>query len=503
MTINEFRVSVINEFRKQGYIKQIYNSFDEVLTAVSSLLKICIEFFIREVSELKSPHDLFAFIVNYSATNTSDPNKIAFKHLCKSIFVLSPNLRLDSNAPHIFPETGEADIETLMGIHYCMMDLTQIFGILITYQQEIGTLFVSDDAWSFHFNENEVALINRRFQKAVMLGALNKYCDDDFVAESFIDNYRNVFKTIETQLYNRIFNRPFFYDCDSLTEQQFIQLLTNIIPQRGIIEVTDIVLANRDHPCIGGLVFEEKNSNLFMALTKPHNKLYRARFRPLMQLNIDGETRYFTTQSIYFEAISEIGHGHYAHNELPKEWSSIRELKNAAKDIFKRHSDFLEENVASLINSKYKYLKNVKSLSGISCVNAPAVIDAKVVPGKKVGEIDFIIIDDSNKIIYVVDAKYLKPTFYYPSFATDADKFRKVGGYEEKLSFKIAWVANNINLLCRELKRKDFFDYNIDGFFVTDNLIYYTLISKYPIIPISNVIDYLNSKDRFCFLPTL
>lgn len=501
MTEQEFRKSVISEFRDKGYSKSVYQDFDELLAAITCLLKICIDRFITEVCMFKAPHDICAFIVQYNASNTSDQDTIAFKHLCKAIFTLIPKLRFSTTAKPLFPTTGVVDISQLMGIHQIMMELTQSYGIVITYQREIGRLFVSEDYWSFNFIDDVDYEANCKFKQAVSDGALAKYCEDDFVGETFIDTYRNVFKDIEGQLYDRIFNRHLFFDCDTLSEQDFINLISGNSPQPGIIDVTDIVLADRDNPCIKGLVFDEENSDLFMALTKPHNRKFRTRFRPFIQVFIDDNPHYVTTQGIYFEAMSEIGCAHFAHNELPDEWNSIQLLKKAAEATFKKHSDLLEDNVAAILDDRYTYLRNITSLSNVSCKKAPAQLNGEIIPKKTVGEIDFIIVDDVLKCIYVVDAKFLKPTFFYPTFATDADKFRKEGGYEDKLSYKIDWVSHNIQLLCQHIKRKDIAGYTVSGFFVTDNLVYYSLIAKFPIIPISNLLAYLKTQNRYCFLP--
>ena len=503
MNAVEFRKSVISEFRDKGFSQNVYQEFDELLAAITCLLKICISRFVGEVSKIESPHDIFAFIVRYNASNTMDKDLIAFKNLCKSILILIPQLRFRSDSRPLFPIKGVADISYLMGIHCLMQELSQVFGIVIAYQREIGRLFIFDDYWSFNFNEDDAFQMNKRFNKAISEGALAKYCDDDFVGESFIDSYRRTFKDIEDQLYNRIFNSPLIFDCDNISEQDFVAIISGNAPKPGIIDVTDIVSTNKNNPCIKGLVFEEDNSDLFMALTKPHNRKYRTRFRPLIQVYIDDKPYYVTTQGIYFEAMSEIACAHFAHNELPEEWSGIKELKKEAKIIFKKHSDLLENSVASFLNDRYMYLKNVTSLDNVSCAKAPVIIDGKVISKKTVGEIDFIIIDDILKSIYVVDAKFLKPSFFFTSFAIDADKFRKEGGYEDKLSYKIEWVRQNIQLLCRQIRRKDIENYTVEGFFVTDNLVYYSLFSRYPIIPISNVLDYLKTCDRYCFLPQL
>lgn len=276
------------------------------------------------------------------------------------------------------------------------------------------------------------------------------------------------------------------------------------IPQKGIVDLTDIVINQKTNAYLRGLILDEENSDLLLSILKPHNRNFRSRFRPIIKINIDGEDKYVTTQDIYYEAIVQLASGQYAHNELPDEWTNIKEFKNAAKDIFKKHSKFLEDNVESILKAeKYCYKRNVTSLSSVPCVKAPVIINGQRLPKKTVGEIDFIIVDDASKTIYVVDAKYLKPTFFYMSFPTDAEKFREENGYEFKLSNKIRWVADNILLLSRQLKRKDILEYNVEGFFITDNLVFYSIISKYPIIPISNFIEYISTRDRFCFLPKI
>ena len=106
-----------------------------------------------------------------------------------------------------------------------------------------------------------------------------------------------------------------------------------------------------------------------------------------------------------------------------------------------------------------------------------------------------IIVDDASKTIYVVDAKYLKPTFFYMSFPTDAEKFREENGYEFKLSNKIRWVADNILLLSRQLKRKDILEYNVEGFFITDR---FEIFSIYDINRFRSIIydDEINLSNR-------
>lgn len=493
----------ISEFRIAGFKKIEYSTFDEIKSALLKLIEIQCKYFSLEISKMKCPKDIIAFIKRYEGGNKTDAGEIAFKKLCKSIFTLVPSLRLSTLADSIFPDNN-ADISELMFIHDSIGNLAQFYGLLLTVKRDIGRLVVTDEGWSLEITDEVIFERNVRAQIAMKNGALQKYCEDGFTVESFIDTYRKVFGSSEDSVYQRIYSRPFFYDANDLTETQFVRLVNGEIPQKGIVDLTDIVINHKTNAYLRGLILNEENSDLLFSILKPHNPKFRSRFRPIIKINIDGEDKYVTTQDIYYEAIVQLGSGQYAHNELPEEWTNIKEFKDAAKDIFKKHSKFLEDNIESILKAeKYSYIRNITSLSSVSCVKAPIIINGQRLSKKTVGEIDFIIVDDASRTIYVVDAKYLKPTFFYMSFPTDAEKFREDNGYEFKLSNKIRWIADNIHLLSRQLKRKDILEYGVEGFFITDNFVFYSVISKYPIIPISNFIEYISTRDRFCFLPKI
>lgn len=500
---SECASNCIYEFRKAGFDKSEYSLFDEIKPAVLKLIEIQCDFFSSEISKMRSPRDIIAFLIQYESENKTKDVDVAFKKLCKSIFTLLPKLRLTASAHSIFNDDS-AYISELLYLHESILELAQFYGLLLTVKSEIARLVVTDKGWSLYITDEDIFEKNMRAQFAIKKGALQKYCEDGFTVESFIDTYRKIFGTSEDLVYQRIYSHPFFYNANDLTETQFVRLVNGEIPQKGIVDLTDIVVTHKTDAYLRGLILDEENSDLLLSVLKPHNPKFRSRFRPIIKINIDGEDKYVTTQDIYFEAIVQLASGQYAHNELPDEWTKIKALKDAAKEIFKMHSKFLEENVESILKEKkYCYISNVTSLSNVSCVKAPVIIKGQRLPKKTVGEIDFIIVDDTSKTIYVVDAKYLKPTFFYMSFPTDAEKFREDNGYEFKLSNKIRWVADNIRLLSRQLKRNNILEYGVEGFFITDNFVFYSIISKYPIIPISNFIEYISTRDRFCFLPKM
>lgn len=501
---NNYIAFCLAEFRKAGFTKSIYKDFDEASKAISKLIEILASRLISEVAKMQYHKDVLAFVLRYEAENKKEEREIAFKQLCKSIFVILPKLKLSSTANSVFPNPQNADISGLMNLNTSIMSLCQDYGMLMVAQEAIGTLLVSEEGWSFHLNDDDYYNKIQRFGMAVRGGALDGYCDNSFIHESFIDTYREVFSDVEDQLYKKIFTTPFVCNANMLTEAQFIKIMNGAAPRKGIIDLTDIVSQNLNSPCIKGLLFSEDNSNLLMAYLKPHKCKFRTRFRPILKINVDGIDRYITTQDIYYEAMSQLASGQFSHNDLPDEWKQVKKLADTAKIISKRHSDILEDEIEkSLKKENFPYLRNVKSISNVSLEKASATINHQLIKGRKVGEIDFIIIDESSECIFVVDAKYIKPTFFFTSFPVDADKFRKEGGYEDKLAYKINWLADNIELLAGDMKRTDILNYKVDGFFITDNLVYYSLFSRFPIVPVSNLGEYILTKDRYCFLPNI
>jgi hypothetical protein len=485
-----------------GFTKSVYSDFDETTAVLSKLTEILVADFTLEISRLKNPHDILAFLYHYTAENQTEEGQIAFKQLCRYVFILIPKLKFSNTAQRFFSNNGEVDYSSLMNLSCAITELAQFYGLSMVAQKAIGAFLISDAGWSFHYLEDSVGELVKRYQIAVHNGALSKYCDDDFVAEIFIATFRDAFKPVEEELYDRIYCTNGI-DLNAISERDFVRIVRGEIPMPGIIDITDICDKYKDNPLIKGLTFTSSNSDLYQAIMKPHNVNYRTRFRPIIAINIDERIHYVTTQSMYFEAMSEIASGQFAHNNLPQEWSNIIPLKDKAKEVFKQHSDSLEKNAACIVGSRYQYKTNVTSLGHVSCETAKVRINNVEIPGKRVGEIDLIVIDKYSQTVYVIDAKYLKPIFYVQSFSVDANKFRKEGGYEDKLNYKVNWVKSNLDLLCIEFKCDDISQYSVEGFFVTDNLVYYSLFSKFPIIPITNLLAYLSTHDRYCFLPPL
>ncbi|MFR9498095.1 MAG: hypothetical protein SNI05_06650 [Rikenellaceae bacterium] len=291
---------------------------------------------------------------------------------------------------------------------------------------------------------------------------------------------------------------PMIINADEISESDFMGIISgNIIclPNHcEIVEYTDIVTENKESQFLNGLIYMRGNINMLNSILKPYNKSTKMRFRPIIEIKVDGVLRYVTTRHITFEAIDQIISNLIPYGELPLEWEQNQKVKEFAKYQKQIHESQLMDPAEEIIKRKELVcLRNKKSINGID-------LDNVIVPdtdNKRVGEIDFIIIDHSKRIVYVNDCKYMKRQDNFAGFRNDKSKFFGEKGYNKKLSYKLWWVSNHLNEVAAELKCKiNISDYKVLGFFTTNSFVYYGLVSEYPIIHLSDLDRYLDTSKR-------
>ena len=254
-----------------------------------------------------------------------------------------------------------------------------------------------------------------------------------------------------------------------------------------------------DSAFLQGLLFTHNNSDIKAAIEKPYDKDLRTRYRPLIEFSIDGNKEYYITPYMFHEAIEEICGNLLPYQVIPNEWASNPILKDFAKKLFQEHDKWLEELCCSVITGKnLPYKRNIRALNNISLEKAVAYIETECFSNRNVGEIDFIVIDKSTQIIYVIDAKHIKTRFHLQSFAADYTKFIGDRGYDEKLSFKVDWIQKHLYDVSKEFGC-DCSDYSVQGLFVTETFVFYSISSKFPIIPVAWLGYYLETNNRLCF----
>ena len=255
-----------------------------------------------------------------------------------------------------------------------------------------------------------------------------------------------------------------------------------------VVDISGLYYNFPNNPFLQGLTLKGDSVSLLTNFTHPH-KAYRSRYRPILELNIDGNPRYITTPYLVFEALGEHITNQIPFGNLPEEWQVNKMMTNYSSKQRDEHDKWLDDLVENvLVDNNLIFLRNKKSIDGMSLNEQPSSID-----GMNVGEIDFIIVDIKQKMISVVDCKHLKTKYDFANFGDDKSKFVKgKDPYEPRLSIKHKWVYNNLVRVQNEINRLycsryDILDFNVDLYFITNAPSFYSFFSKYPIIPISQL----------------
>lgn len=297
-------------------------------------------------------------------------------------------------------------------------------------------------------------------------------------------------------------------DCNQISEKEFIEIISakqtfNPMRRRGneIIDLTDLYSKYPNNIFLNGLTLRGAEVDLKRNITHPHSNYTRTRFRPVLELTVDGSKRYFTTVFMFDEAINEHITNQIPFDIIPQEWLTIEIFRKYAKKQNEERATWIEGYLETILKkNNLSYIRNKKSINGMDLDKEPAV------NGGNVGEIDFLVVNHDRKKIYVVECKCLKSYYDFPSFSLDKGKFegssknkdKEEKTYNKQLHDKFYWVSNNMNDVRAELIKNhiELLDgsYTVDCLFLTDSKSYYSFSSLYKIFSRDEIEDYLLSS---------
>ena len=478
---------------------------------IIDICDLCIETLVRDFTTLldryRNPQDLFQFMLLYSKLATEKQrteDTLILMQMCRYVFMLIPQLNLSFEAAPII------DIEKLE-----LSDFFFITKMIDIFSQQRAIQLMNDECvfklerneWTFVLTDMEESLKNaHKLLKHTNQhkSLFQKHCFDHNLLTEFADELHNAFGDVADK-FNRIVcnTQPAKICLDDISFSEFKEIVEGHLPERiqltQVIDISKLVEVYPNNAFLQGLLFTLNNSNIKTAVEKPYNKDLRTRYRPILEFNIDGNKEYFITPYMFQEAIEEICGNLLPFQEIPKEWASNQIIKDFTEKLFKEHSKWLEDLVVSVVKQGYPFLRNVKSINNISLEKSIAYIGSTCFANSCVGEIDCVVIDESKHIVFVIDAKLMKTRYHLQSFAADRSKFIKEKGYDDKLSFKVDWIQKHLYDVSKEFGC-DCSDYSVQGLFVTETFVYYSILSQFPIIPIVWLDAYIATNDKLCFL---
>lgn len=455
---------IVEELRANQFVEDEYLQKSDVISICNVVEEYLIRNFIQVVEGfIVSFEDIQQFIQLYSYySKPSTKKELSFRQTCRYILYLLPSLNLVTQESNKSEGENINELCKLIAINNLIQETNQLYGIQSLVDNTCVKINLTK-FYSIEYTDAFVIKLNKSLSNSP--GLIRK----KFLPENSFEKLMSILDK-ESPTLKIIFGYT----------SQFIKSCADIF------EVSNEV-ANNNDLLVRGLLFKKDNVNLFKAINAPLDPQFRTRFRPFICLNIDGKERVFTTFWLVYEALDEISSNLLPYANLPKEWMSNSSLKQLSITEQEKNGVDFEKAVAKLIETKYLTRHDIKGFNHISLKDAS-------VPGtnRNVGQIDVLSIDQAKKIIYVIDAKCTKTKYFFQSFQNDKKSFE---GYKIKLADKVNWINNNKNIVAQYFGLDFLSDYKVEGFFVSNSLIYFGFFSDIPIIPFDKLLDYLEVKN--------
>lgn len=235
-----------------------------------------------------------------------------------------------------------------------------------------------------------------------------------------------------------------------------------------------------------GLRLDTTNKMSLLDLAcKPYN-LNRYIYKPILIWNIDGNDYALIGKSAWSETFIQLSSNAIPWGKAPKEWLQNKCFKAYVHKKEDAHDKWLDDDIEKkLKNIGLMYDRNVKK---ISHDNTSTNIDVE-----GLGEIDFIIISDKTKTIYISDCKHLLGRYDTMNMKNDFNAF-SIGtkSYNETLKRKVIWFSKNIDLLTKHFNKKynssiDISEYIVEGIFIINTPTFYMYNSEYRIYTVAQI----------------
>jgi len=481
----KFYKDLRNHLLKKEHLPSIHTNKEIVMEILECSLryfadqfeKWCIEHFknSNDVGKILWLYSSYEKANNSGQIELSDLDIIGL-YVCRYILSISPNLQLSVKGSQIFNDNN-IWLPELFALANCIGNISQfrtVEGISETpaLMIDLTSPYVKID----YLNSDLESLLQKSRIKGEQI--LSPQFVDYSIALDFNNLLGDVFGESASSLLDAV--SELTYDSNE-----------DIIPK----DFTPYITRYGKSPFVETLVLNKKSVNFYNVVSRPHTNNHRTRFKPLIELSVDGESVVISSKWLIFEALSELYTNRLPFHGLPTKWLKESRIKKYADLISNKVGDKFERIVASRISKEYAFRHDVRSVKNTSIEDFPVYENGELT-NRTVGQIDFIIINKDSKIIYIADAKHLKSKYITASFYNDKSKFDE---YYIKLKDKALWAENNKSLVS-ELFDMDLTSFKVQGLFITDVYIFYALFVNYPIIPLIAINQYFDSNDRFCYL---
>lgn len=228
-------------------------------------------------------------------------------------------------------------------------------------------------------------------------------------------------------------------------------------------------------------------------ILKPHS-LRRYMFRPILIYNINGEDRALVGIGKYLETMFVLATNAIHWNQMPDEWNSVKDMREFGHKTSREHDRILEDNIERIFrDTSLPFARNIKSFKQLTGTNIR-------IDNTLVGEIDFIVVNETLRRVFVCDTKYNRARYEMIGFRIDNSNF--ISHHEPQLERKRLWVEGNLNVVQQHLNivwglTLNLAGYTVEGAFLINTPTFYMFNGSYRAVTIDQVTDYFTTLWQF------
>ena len=238
-----------------------------------------------------------------------------------------------------------------------------------------------------------------------------------------------------------------------------------------------------------GLRLDRTNKmDLIDLVCRPYN-LNRYLYKPIIIWNIDGNDFALFGKNSFTESIIQYSTNAIPWGKAPEEWMQNECFKTYVHRKEDDHDKWLDDAVEEKLKKQsLQYDRNVKQLKsskGITNIDVPGL-----------GEVDFIIIAEKVKKIFIADCKHLLGRYDMVNQKNDYNSFavgsKRNKSYNETMTVKLDWFNKNKVIVQEHFQAKysnkfSLDDYTFEGIFIVNTPTFYMYNAEYRIYTILQI----------------
>lgn len=243
-----------------------------------------------------------------------------------------------------------------------------------------------------------------------------------------------------------------------------------------------------------GLRLDKSNKmDLLNLACKPY-KLNRYLYKPIIIWNIDGNDYALFGKNSWTEAIIQYCSNAIPWGKAPDEWMQNQCFKSYVHKKEDYHDiwldDEVEEKIKDIVMLYDRNVKHLKSSNGNVSIDVPGL-----------GEVDFIIVVEKLKRIFISDCKHLLGRYDIVNQKNDFNAFekgsKKNSSYNQTMARKLAWFDENKKLLQEHFQIKytnpeiSIENFELEGIFIVNTPTFYMYNAVYRIYTIAQLQEVL------------